>query len=486
MQCRDCGYSLWNIPPGRCPECGKAFAPTGFTFRLRAVKFLCPNCRQEYYGTDLQGLPVPRSFMCVNCGEPVEADQMIVLPAEGVSERMALAEAAPWRMRTNIGLWKAFWKTVGRSLTRPASVVRWLPPEGGLAEALGFACLAGLFVTLVGTLLVAAVLLPIGFFTGGGRGMLSPLLFLSSGCVGASIVYLVVGVALWAVLAHLVLLVTGKRAGGFRLTYRTMLYAQGPIVFVLIPSCGSYIAGAWMTVSCALMLRESQGVHGARATAAALTLPVLAIIAYAAFIITAVTIASTVSTMSVSGPTMPLSSVAGFGQGPAGAITAAASPDDGSGPDHVLRLVADGSLSVDDLTDPWAGPPATSILIGEQTLASIGLQPPGEIDQLANALAAERDEAASWYIFVGTVFCYDGLDLRTTPPDGHSDVLGYILGGSGNEGPGQPRKYTVWFADGSWQRISRSEISNLIARENEHRASRGVPAIPLPEEAVAQ
>src|SRR4051812_39263898 len=96
MFCKTCNYALWNIPDRRCPECGTGFKPSDFRFVPGAVRFCCPHCSQAYYGTTAEGHLQPRSFLCVNCHQPVEMDATIVLPAEGVAEELTSAERMPW------------------------------------------------------------------------------------------------------------------------------------------------------------------------------------------------------------------------------------------------------------------------------------------------------------------------------------------------------------------------------------------------------
>src|SRR5262249_57628543 len=92
MNCSKCGYLLFGVASGRCPECGVMFAATDFSFPRGAVHFLCPHCQQGYLGVDQHGLPFPRTFRCVKCEQPIRAAEMAVRPIrEGV-----LAESLPF------------------------------------------------------------------------------------------------------------------------------------------------------------------------------------------------------------------------------------------------------------------------------------------------------------------------------------------------------------------------------------------------------
>ena len=114
MYCRNCDYSLWNIPGRQCPECGDAFLPSEYEFKPGAVKFCCPDCSQQYYGTSYKGHLRPNEFDCVECGRHLEMDEMTLLPAEGWDEHSVGSATSPW-VRPNKGLIKRWFCTVGWS-----------------------------------------------------------------------------------------------------------------------------------------------------------------------------------------------------------------------------------------------------------------------------------------------------------------------------------------------------------------------------------
>ena len=114
MNCKTCEYSLWNLTTGKCPECGELFAPSEFEFKPNAVHFCCPNCEQVYFGTTPTGHLLPPEFDCVQCGRQVSMDQMILRPAEGITEGDTQADFNPWLERGRRGRFKSWITTVGR------------------------------------------------------------------------------------------------------------------------------------------------------------------------------------------------------------------------------------------------------------------------------------------------------------------------------------------------------------------------------------
>ncbi len=88
MRCTSCDYALWNLKTRRCPECGRAFRPGDYEFVPNSVQFCCPHCNQAYYGTGPKGHLVPEEFDCVRCSRRIGMDEMALLPAEGVDEKL--------------------------------------------------------------------------------------------------------------------------------------------------------------------------------------------------------------------------------------------------------------------------------------------------------------------------------------------------------------------------------------------------------------
>jgi hypothetical protein len=483
MLCKKCGYALWNLPPGRCPECGDPFAPSQFRFLPGKVNFLCPHCQQPYMASSQDGQPTQESFPCNKCGQTIQVDQMLVTPAPGVPHHAAEAVRMPWLERKRLGWWKAFWRTVGLSLLSPSQVVVDLPKEEGTGTgaALGFAMSAAAFVAIVGLAFAVVFWTIILGISGGlsgagvGSGMILWPMLTGFGCIGLGVIlWPLIGVGLWSLVTHLLLRMTGKRAGGLSLTYRAMLYGQGPLVIQAVPMCGSYVAGVWMAVSSTIMVKQSQEVRGLRAAFAVLAPPLSLLGLYIGsvlFFIFGVVGAGSGGWMGGYTTT---------GVSPIGVVmVSSASPETGAGPRHILELVADEQLLMQELVDPLGGNPDWGdIAVGDWTAGELQDMPREELLEVAVYLAGQRDPASTWYRFGDLVFCYDGLDFRPQAIAGERWVVAYQYDVWGEYG-------AVFYTDGDVEYFD-WDMDWTVDTENTRRTTAGLPLIPTLEEAFPE
>lgn len=171
MHCTRCAYPLWNMASRTCPECGTPFKPSEFTFLANAVKFQCPHCRQQYFGTSETGHLEPASFTCVTCSNVVTEDEMVIVPADGVREEVARAADMPWTRRES-GLVAAFTRTCVEALFRPVRLVKGLGPNADAGAAWAFLWRASVLSGLIGAVGMAV--------------MMSAFALLQSSAVGAT------------------------------------------------------------------------------------------------------------------------------------------------------------------------------------------------------------------------------------------------------------------------------------------------------------
>ncbi len=282
MECKTCHYPLWNLKSRACPECGDAFRPSDFAFRPGTVRFMCPHCDQPYYGTDADGHLVPRSFACVSCDTPVTMDEMVLLPAEGVSEAGTARFALPWLDRPKHGFWKAWWKTTTMSMIRPGELIAARDDASSLGAAWGYFFVTFGFIMIVGALIgtlvfaaIAAILSNAGGMPPGFIGTMAFMQILGFAfAIVASIIFLVI----WALATHVLLRITGETAGTVRTTFHALLYGSGPNVLSAIPCLNQLpIGSVWWVVSSILMIKRGHGVSGVRASFAVLALPITTI-----------------------------------------------------------------------------------------------------------------------------------------------------------------------------------------------------------------
>ena len=263
MRCKACDYPLWNLPARRCPECGAAFKPSDFEFTINSVQFCCPHCRQPYYGTGERGHLVPSKFDCVNCGQRVDMDEMVLLPTEGVKEEQTVVDSMPWLERgKGISGPKAWWLTVWRGMSSPTRLMRATPLESSGGAAVWF----GLTVNMLGLVLGMGVMivffLIVGMGAGGRMGGGGPFMILGlASMLLGWVVSVAVMLAVWGLLTHALLCLGGKRAGTLARTYQALGYSAGPMIICAIPCLGVYLSlvgWIWWMIGATFMLKEGQ------------------------------------------------------------------------------------------------------------------------------------------------------------------------------------------------------------------------------------
>ena len=138
MHCKTCGYSLWNLDARVCPECAAPFLPGDFEFVPGTVQFCCPHCRHTRQGTDDRGHLSPRSFTCEQCNAAIDMDAMVLLPVEGLEDADTEPGVMPWLERGHRGVIKGFFGTIGLAMVRPARLMRGVPKNASVGEAMVF------------------------------------------------------------------------------------------------------------------------------------------------------------------------------------------------------------------------------------------------------------------------------------------------------------------------------------------------------------
>lgn len=241
MRCKTCDYSLWGITGRACPECGGAFQPSDFDLTPNAVRFLCPHCRQQYFGTGPMGHLDPIAFDCVSCGAPIHMDQMVLEPREGIADDRTRADRNPWLERPRIKMRSAYWRTVGKSIGSPMRLAWATPQESAASTALGFFTINLIWILALNALpMVVLFAIPI-FLTGGGGGstwqqVVLPLAML----IGVPTVGMFMVFFLWAIVTQGVLMLLARRREGVGTTVKAMAYASAPVLTMAIPCVGVY------------------------------------------------------------------------------------------------------------------------------------------------------------------------------------------------------------------------------------------------------
>ncbi|MCH7995774.1 MAG: YIP1 family protein, partial [Planctomycetes bacterium] len=260
MQCRNCGYRLWNLPSRKCPECGIEFKPSEFKFTPNSIRFCCPHCEQPYYGTDPNGHLVPQAFACASCGQSIHMDDMILQPAENVEEERTVGLEMPWLRKDRLGFWRRWFRTVGWALVRPQQLMRLTPARDPENSAWIFALFTSLLILLVATLPISfAVFIgavasgPAGWARGGG---------LCCGILVVGPILTAIGLLLWGAITHGLLRLSGPTEHALERTCQALCYSSGANIVTAIPCMGFYVGWIWWLVGAVLMVKEGQRVGG--------------------------------------------------------------------------------------------------------------------------------------------------------------------------------------------------------------------------------
>lgn len=280
MQCRQCGYRLWNIQSRHCPECGQGFTPSEFEYVPGSVAFCCPHCDQNYFGMDQRGQLVPSEFDCIECGNHVHMDEMVLRPAEGYEEQQTRQNVNPWETRDKRkSTFKAWLRTCATAMLRPTDLVTQQDAAKGVGSPIGFL----LFHTAITMLCGAGILVVIATAGGLMRGNAINAIFSMLTGLGLlvfiSMLVVLLVVAIWSGVTHVILKMLGKPAGRYGDTFACMCYANGATVLTALPLCGiyalSWLGMIWWPISAGIMLAKRHQMTVFKALIAVWVLPVL-------------------------------------------------------------------------------------------------------------------------------------------------------------------------------------------------------------------
>ncbi|WP_224248743.1 YIP1 family protein [Hyalangium gracile] len=213
------------------------------------------------------------TFACEQClGDSAAGEPL----CSACVERDAL-HRLPWDNRKELGIFRAWFKSVGPIMLRPGMTFASTRTQGDLGGAFLFAGIAnffGYFTTfLLFTIFVGvmptpdtAVQTPVPFKammvgTYGTFTVLAPLFGM------AMAVFI-------AALDHVVLRMIGKPRS-FETTVRAAAFAQAPLVLGLLPFCGLYVAPFWCLVAKVHAYKGMHRLTAGKAAAGALLVPVL-------------------------------------------------------------------------------------------------------------------------------------------------------------------------------------------------------------------
>ena len=482
MRCRVCDYSLWSLRARSCPECGTAFVPSSYVFRPYAVRFLCPHCDQQYFGTDPSGHLAPRSFRCVGCEQTVSMDEMVLEPMPGHATRAVRRDLFPWfdERMSRLSRW---WQTTVSGSCNAVELGRLWPEGASTARAWAYFALTMAVPLLVGLLLTGIVVLLM--YATGQRAMATNLAT-GLGTVqlmgfGGVVIAGSAGVAAWSLVTWLVLRVTGPGAGSVGSVSQVFCYTCGPMLIQAVPCVGCWmllpLPLLWWTVSGVLFLGQREAVAPWRAVLSVLAFPGLlflgGVVLYAALLVS-----GGVGFDARLGPALS----SGRGPHAHAALLATALEDygqsgNGFAPDHPARLLlGSGPLRPHDFIAAQSGRTPADVSVARDGLSLADLESRRRaapltavdlhplLDRVPDRVVATR---FGDYIFTyhGMSFIYDDARLWTliTAPPGPA--------GSGTD-------VVVGRRDGSTISFPEAEFEARLQLENVRRATAGLPSLP--------
>lgn len=479
MRCKTCDYRLWSLTGRQCPECGAAFKPSDFEFTPNSVQFCCPHCDQSYYGTNMQGHLVPSEFDCVCCQRRIHMDDMVLRPTEGVEEHVTAAQSNPWLERQERGFIKSWFAALGRGMTEPTKLMHATPMQSGVGQAWWFALINQIVFYTLSTVLCGGFM-AMSMMMGGGTAwrMISAV-----GGSWLTHIFITMGfIAMWGLLAHWLLRLTGPTAGTLGRTYQAICYCSGANVLMIISSfCSPLIVlGSliWWAIVGMYSIAEAQRVSIGRAALAATVPPILALIV-------SMGVLAAWFYMIFSGfGAMSAGSAGPIGQ----AVLNYAAEHDGAGPDHALRLLMNDSLLAFQLVDDNTMSFESDVSLGDLTLDQFEQFTQQEKQQAVETIVADMPDYVIAHRLGDFVFTYHGMDLNqagaglwivilSPDPDQNDAQDVDVIGPFGQTMPGQME---VTLVDGSTQMLPTSLLGGMLEAQNQLRQAYGLPPLPDP------
>ncbi len=472
MQCKTCGYRLWNLVSRVCPECNAPFVPSDFEFLPNSVQFGCPHCNQTYYGTGENGELQPPAFECVQCRQHIHMNEMILLPAPGVEEDETRL-VSPWAERKKIGRFRAWFKMIGGALFAPGQLINKVPIEDPLRQAFHF-CTISSWVAVMGIFLFPALMgLFIGASASGGGGSL--LVGLGAGLVVGLLgvgFALVLFVAVWGALTQALLHVFGAPTAGIRRTYQALCYSSGANAISGIPFVGYWAGIPWWVVSAIIMVKDGQRVSGFKASVAVLALPLFSIAGVVGFYVWLF--------MSMASGTGIFSGMGSLDtQLMASTINFYADANQGRSPDHGASLIVQGYLDAGNFVSSTLSNTTTgTIPIGTTNLQAFEELSAEEQQQVLEAEIASWPPATIAYRIGDFVFIDPGTD-HSNRDAGLWDLVGCM--DPDQNAPGARTPYVhVGKVDGTISAFPIGAFPSELVAQNLLRRESGLPTLPDP------
>ncbi len=476
--CTHCAYPLWRIRERVCPECGTGFRPTSYTFGVNAVRYVCPHCAQDYYGTDARGHLEPPEFDCVKCGQHLSMDEMVLVPRTAAPRAALRNVQNPWLEDNDTGWFKKYWKTWGLAFSKPKELMLATPDDSSAGRALLFA-----LITVVAYVSVGAGAFALLMMVGRG-GALSGLWVLVGALLGV-----LVALFVWSACTHGLLKLIAKPKGLDR-TVTALAFSTPSLVLMAVPMCGMYLlapaALLWQAVVASIMIGAIHGVRGGRAATATLIPPGVAVLSGIGLL--AFTIWSAQAAMTTAMVTGPTSAGVPFAASLASSLKNHAFNANNTWPDHGARLIAQPGMSTMQFTHPartfgagymtGGGTGYTPSAGSGLTLLNLQTMTATQQTRAIDALAASLPANVVAHRVGDVVFTYHGV-----PRDGQNPKLWVLIitpDPASSLPAGTVLSHIVGYANGTSTEIADADFAAELQKQNARRARLGLAPIPDP------
>jgi hypothetical protein len=417
-------------------------------------------------------------------------DEMIVAPAEGITEQQTAVDRMPWLERGEGGIFKAWFATIKWAMIEPHRVIRATPADTSIGRAWLFGLgTAVIFLTFGAYLPILVYGTAVSF--GPGQSGFSGVWFTIGGIGTIVFGSLAVGLYIltWAGIAHGILRITGKTAHTFRRTCHAIFYSAPAGVVLAVPCCNILFGLVWWIASAAIMVKEAHKVHGARAAVAVFVWPVLSV--YIWQVVTGlqgVFLAAMLIPMFVGGGGGP------FGGGLAGggmalssetyaitqAVTSYGMQNNGQGPAHAIELALTGTMYL----GPWGGgfchqgtkTTPTDIPVGDGTFKDFTSSSRSTQFGLVKDAMESIPPGIVAHRFGDFIFTYHGATLNTWDAQLWTVVMIPDPDVNGARAANDP--IYIGTAGYTVSQITFSQLPAQIKQQNQHRATLGLPPLP--------
>ncbi len=211
------------------------------------VKYVtCPRCRQRF---DFSKQEAEKTFAV-----PPPSPGEIPFQEPKVGEEGPSRGGGPWEDRGDHGLWQGIFQTFKQVCFSPETFFKNLTYEGGKKEPFAFGVMTGSIGNMLALFwhsLIAGGLMILGFsFFSHYAAAIFLLMMLVIPLIVA------VGIFIYSVVLHLLLLMVRGGGNGFEATFRVVSYSQVVQVLGVIPFVGGFIGGIWQLIIQVIGLRE--------------------------------------------------------------------------------------------------------------------------------------------------------------------------------------------------------------------------------------